>query len=157
MLEKFDAKILSHESGGAFVEIPFDVQEVYGAKGQVKIKATIDGVEYRGSLAKMGHPCHILLIRKDIRAHIGKGPGDNVSIELEKDLEERVVELPAELEALFRKESELKDAYDQLSFTNRKEYANWIKDAKREDTKSKRLAQTADKLRRGMKNPFQKE
>ncbi|WP_295583078.1 DUF1905 domain-containing protein [uncultured Oscillibacter sp.] len=66
---------------GAYVEIPFDVRAVFG-KGRVKVRATFDGVPYDGSLVRMGTPGHILGIRKDIRAKIGKQPGDAVRVTL---------------------------------------------------------------------------
>ena len=56
---------------GAYVEIPFDVKEVFG-KGRVPVNATFDGEFYKGSIAKMGLPSYILGIRKDIREKIGK-------------------------------------------------------------------------------------
>ena len=49
-------------------------------KGRVKVHATFDGAEYDGSLVKMKTPCHILGLRKDIRAAIGKQPGDKVRV-----------------------------------------------------------------------------
>lgn len=64
---------------GAYVEIPFDVKETFG-KGRVPVHATFDGEPYDGSLVKMGTPCHIIGIRKDIRAKIGKQPGDTVKV-----------------------------------------------------------------------------
>ena len=64
---------------GAYIEIPFDVKEVFG-KGRVKVSATFDGVPYDGSLVRMKTPCHILGIRKDIRAKIEKQPGDTVKV-----------------------------------------------------------------------------
>ena len=64
---------------GAYIEIPFDVKEVFG-KGRVKVSATFDGVPYEGSLVRMKTPCHILGIRKDIRAKIEKQPGDTVKV-----------------------------------------------------------------------------
>lgn len=66
---------------GAYVEIPFDVKTVYG-KGRVPVHATFDESPYDGSLVKMGTDCHILGIRKDIRAAIGKQPGDKVAVTL---------------------------------------------------------------------------
>lgn len=68
---------------GAYVEIPFDVKETFG-KGRVPVHATFDGEPYDGSLVKMGTPCHILGIRKEIRAKIGKQPGDTVKVTLEE-------------------------------------------------------------------------
>lgn len=66
---------------GAYVEIPFDVKETFG-KGRVPVHATFDGVPYDGSLVRMGTPCHILGLRKDIRKQLGKGPGDLVEVTL---------------------------------------------------------------------------
>lgn len=64
---------------GAYVEIPFDVKEEFG-KGRVKVFATFDGEPYEGSLVKRGTPNHIIGVRKDIRAKIGKQPGDRVRV-----------------------------------------------------------------------------
>lgn len=64
---------------GAYVEIPFSVREVFG-KGRVPVDATFDGQPYQGSLVKMGTSCHILGLRKDIRARIRKQPGDIVTV-----------------------------------------------------------------------------
>lgn len=64
---------------GAYIEIPFDVREEFG-KGRVPVHATFDGVAYDGSLVRMQTPCHIIGIRKDIRAKIGKQPGDTISV-----------------------------------------------------------------------------
>ena len=68
---------------GAYVEIPFDVRAVYG-KGRVRVRAAFDGEPYEGSLVRMGPPCHILGLRKDIRAKIGKQPGDAVVVTVEE-------------------------------------------------------------------------
>lgn len=66
---------------GAYIEIPFDVRDIFG-KGRVPVYATFDGEPYRGSLVRMKTPCHILGLRKDIRAKIGKQPGDMVLVTL---------------------------------------------------------------------------
>ena len=59
---------------GAYVEIPFDVRAEFG-RGRVPVHATFDG-----SLVRMKTPGHILGLRKDIRAKIGKQPGDQVEV-----------------------------------------------------------------------------
>jgi len=66
---------------GAYVEIPFDVKAEFG-KGRVPVYATFDGENYEGSLVKMKTPCHIIGIKKDIRAKIGKQPGDIIKVTL---------------------------------------------------------------------------
>lgn len=64
---------------GAYVEIPFDVKKEFG-KGRVSVHATFDGEPYDGILVKMGTPCHIIGVRKDIRAKIKKQAGDIVDV-----------------------------------------------------------------------------
>lgn len=77
---EFDAELKKvPDIDGAYVEIPFDVREEFG-RGRVKVRATFDGAEYDGSIVRMGTPCHIIGVRKDIRAKIGKQPGDMVHV-----------------------------------------------------------------------------
>lgn len=81
---EFEAEIKKvPDIDGAYIEIPFDVKAEFG-KGRVPVNATFDGEPYEGSLVKMKTPCHILGLRKDIRAKIGKQPGDMVKVTLEE-------------------------------------------------------------------------
>ena len=66
----FTASIQNAGGGGAFVEIPFDVEKAFGSK-RPKVKAMIEGIPYRGTLVRMGTDCHLLLILKEIRGQIG--------------------------------------------------------------------------------------
>lgn len=68
---------------GAYVEIPFDVKQEFGM-GRVPVHATFDGEPYDGILTRMGTPCHIIGVRKEIRAKIGKQPGDSIFVTLSK-------------------------------------------------------------------------
>ncbi len=80
----FDAQIKKvPDIDGAYVEIPFDVKAEFG-RGRVPVSATFDGEPYDGSLVRMGTPCHIIGLRKDIRAKIGKQPGDTVRVTLKE-------------------------------------------------------------------------
>lgn len=79
---RFEAEIKKvPDIDGAYVEIPFDVKAAFG-KSRVPVHATFDGEPYDGSLVRMKTPCHILGLRKDIRAKIGKQPGDRVHVTL---------------------------------------------------------------------------
>lgn len=66
---------------GAYIEFPYDVRAEFG-KGRVRVHATFDGIPYDGSLVRMKTPGHILGVRKDIRAKIGKQPGDLIKVAL---------------------------------------------------------------------------
>lgn len=79
MLE-FDAVILQNEGmDAAYVEVPYDIKALFD-KGRLLVHASFDGVPYDGQIVKMGTPCHIIGIRKDIRKQIGKTYGDVVHV-----------------------------------------------------------------------------
>lgn len=79
---EFDAVIQKvPDIDGAYVEFPFDVRKEFG-KGRVKVNAEFDGVPYQGSLVKMKTVNHIIGIRKDIRAAIGKQAGDTIRVKI---------------------------------------------------------------------------
>lgn len=119
-MKKFNAEIKKkEEKDGAYIEIPFDVEEVYGAK-RVKVKATFDGVEYRGSIVKMGLPCYIIGITKEIRKKIEKEPGDIIEVTIEKDEEERVVEIPTDFKERIELDNNIKEFWNTLSFSIQK-------------------------------------
>lgn len=150
----FEAVIEGNKSG-AWVKIPFNVEQVFGEKGIIKVKAKFDGHNYRGSIANMGNG-PMLIVKKEIRTAINKEIGDKVLVEIKKDTETRTVPIPIELEELLETDPFLKEFYNSLSFTNRKEYALWISSAKKQATKEKRLNETKRRLKARIKNPFEK-
>ncbi len=83
---EFDAVILQNENmDAAYVEVPFDIKALYG-KGRLAVHATFDGVPYDGQIVRMGTPCFIIGVRKDIRKQIGKSFGDVVHVTFEEAL-----------------------------------------------------------------------
>ena len=146
--QTFTATIQNAGGGGAFVEIPFDVEEAFGAK-RAKVRALIEGVPYRGLLVRMGGEHHILIILKGIREQIGKTFGDEIQVTVEPDLEERVIEIPKDLMKELKKDKEAKAFFDKLSYTHRKEYVNWVTEAKKEETRQNRIIKTIEMLKKG--------
>lgn len=154
---QFSAILNSVEGTEAlYIDFPYNVEELFDVKGQVKILATYDGVPYRGSLVKMGGPCHMLLVRKDIRKQIGKNAGDSVLVTVQRDVEERIVVVPEDLQQLFDQHPEAAAHYDKLSYTHRKEYVQWINEAKRPETRNNRVAKTIAMLLMKKKSPTDK-
>ncbi|MGE5498489.1 MAG: YdeI/OmpD-associated family protein [Syntrophothermus sp.] len=147
---KFTAVIESGQGGGAFVSIPFDVEQAFGKK-RVKIKAAIDGEPYRGLLVRMGTPCHILGVLKEIREKTGKNIGDSVQVVIEEDLDPRVIEVPDDLQKLFKSNPQAESFFEKLSYTHQKEYVKWIGEAKKDETRLNRLEKTIDLLLKGKK------
>jgi hypothetical protein len=146
----FAAPIKDTGGGGAYVEVPFDVEAAFGSK-RPKVKALIEGVAYRGSLTRMGTECHVLGIRKEIREQTGKTVGDEVTISLELDTEPRVVEIPADLADALRIEPEMEAYFRSLAYTHQREYVEFINEAKKPETRTRRVADTIDLLRKQRK------
>lgn len=148
--QTFIAKIKDAGGGGAFVEIPFDVEKTFGSK-RPKVKATIDGVPYRGLLTRMGSECHMLLVLKSIREQIGKTFGGVVKVSVELDMKPREVEVPRDLLKELIKDKEVQTFFEKLSFTHKREYVNWIQDAKKDETRQSRIQKTIAMLKKGKK------
>jgi hypothetical protein len=149
---KFKAKIETADAGGAYVLFPYDIEMEFGMKGKVPVKATFNGVPYTGSLIKYGNPLHMLPILKAIREQTGKGPGDTVEVELWKDEELRTLEVPAQFKEAMKKEGVI-SFFDRLSYTHRREYCRWITEAKKEETRLKRVEKAVEMLKKGIRTP----
>jgi len=131
-------KLEKHEKLDATgIVIPFDVEEMFGAR-RVPIKATVNGAEYRGTIVRMNGK-YMLGIPKAFREAAGVKAGDNIVVTLQHDIEERTVAVPSDLARELKKDKGLRQAWDRLSFTIRKENARDLEDAKRPETRARRL------------------
>ena len=63
------------------------------------------------------------------------------------------VKLPDDLSMALKKNKKTFSFFDSLSFTNKKEYIEWIVTAKREETRKERIDGTIERLGKGWKNP----
>lgn len=144
----FTATIQNAGGGGAFVEVPFDVEEAFGSK-RPKVKAMIEGIPYRSTLMRMGSEHHILGVLKDIREQISRTFGDEVTVTLEPDAEPRVIEIPKDLMKELKKDKEAKAFFDKLSYTHQKEYVRWMEEAKKDETRQNRIVKTIEMLKKG--------
>ena len=115
-----------------YVIVPFDVRERWG-EARPPVAGTINGVPFRTRIAVYGGQS-VLGLTNAIRKQAGVVQGDEVEIEL-----------PPELEAVLT--GEVRARFDALSFTHRREYAEWVAQAKRPETRERRAAQTVERLR----------
>jgi hypothetical protein len=144
-METFEGTIVVGDGGGAWVEVPGDVVAALGGGGRIPVHATFDGVAYRGSVASMGG-CLALGILKGIRTELGKGAGDSVTVTVERDDAVRTVDVPADLAAALEAAG-LREAFDGLSFSHRREHVNAIIDAKKPETRARRISKALEMLK----------
>jgi hypothetical protein len=147
----YDAVLTRADVSGssAFVAFPFDVEKLFGSRGRVPVNATFGGIGYRGSLVTYGAG-HMILVLGEIREQLGKQPGDTIQVTITLDTAPRVVELDADIEQALSAAGVL-DAFRAQSYSHQREYAQWIGDAKRPETRTHRVASAAEMIAEGRK------
>jgi hypothetical protein len=142
----------SVRGGGRWVEVPFDPREAFG-DARPPVVGSVNGAQYRSRLAVYGGHTYLGLTR-ELRDAIGIEIGDQIDVVLRRDDEPRRVAVPAELvAALTCAEPEIRARFDDLAFTHRREYAQWVDEAKRSETRERRAARAVEMLRDGVKHP----
>jgi len=147
----FKAVLGGNEGERPMVVLPFDCEKTFGA-ARPKVKATVNGVELRTTVAVYGGVSYVGF-RKEVRDAMGIAIGDRIEVKLELDADERVVEVPDDLARALKKDREAKRTFDGLAFTHRREYAQWVGGAKKEETRAKRVGKTIEMLKAGTKHP----
>jgi hypothetical protein len=141
----FTAEVLSAgQGGGHAVVVPTEVAAMFTSK-RPAVLARVNGVEYRSRLMVYGGHSYLGL-RKDLLRKLEVGAGDQVEIDLVEDTEERVIVEPLELTEALAANPTAKAAYEQLPFTHRNEYARWIDEGKKPETRAERVAKTIKRL-----------
>jgi hypothetical protein len=144
---KFKAVLRADATGtGTYIEVPRDVNESLGLRGRPKIQAIIAGHPYRGSLMPLGDGTYALGVLKAIQEAAGVKSGDAITVELEIDSAPRTVEPPADLAKALVRDKRAAAAWDELSFTDKKEIARSLEEAKRPETRERRLASALARL-----------
>jgi uncharacterized protein YdeI (YjbR/CyaY-like superfamily) len=98
----------------------------------------------------------LLGVTKKVRTEAGIGFNDMIRVELVEDTDVREVIIPDDLARLFTSNLTAKQIFDALSYTHRKEYVNWINEAKKPETRSRRLEKCIEMLMMKHKHPADK-
>jgi hypothetical protein len=151
--QRFTTIVGSDGPSSLFIVVPPEVIAALGEKKRPPVRVTLNGdYTYRSTVSVYGGR-YYLPIRREIREVCGLAPGLPVEVTLALDEEPRQVEIPDDLAAAFAGDPGAQDAFDRLSFTHRREYVEWVTSAKREATRTRRVAQTLEMLRKGVKSP----
>jgi hypothetical protein len=133
------------------VVVPGDPKAEFG-EARSPVAGTVNGTPFRGRLMVYGGVTY-LGFRKEIREAAGIDEGATVEVEFERDDAPREVEVPAALAAALTGDAAARAAFDALPYTHRKEYAVWIAEAKREETRARRVERALSMLRKGVPHP----
>ena len=137
--------------GGYALPLPFDAREAFG-KVRAPVRVTIREHSFRTTTMRYGTVDYIGLNRQ-VRDAAGIGDGESLTVEMELDSEPRDVDVPVALSRALEQNHAAKAAFAGLSYTHKKEYARWISEAKREETRKRRVAKAVVMLRDGVRTP----
>ena len=141
---KFEATLDKHDQYDATgITIPFDVQEVFGGK-KVPVKVRINAAEYRSTIFRMKGE-YLLVVPRAFREAAGVKAGERVTVEIERDTEARTVEVPEDL-AQALSDAGLSEAFAKMSYTHRKEYVSSVSEAKKPETRARRIAKAVEMI-----------
>ncbi len=129
--------------------IPFNVHEVFGAKGGVRVRGTLNGQPFRRSLLRRPDDSYFIMVNREMREAAGMKVGEPVQVVLEADTEERTVEVPPDLAAAFSADAAAGAAYEKLSMSHQYEFVSWLNRTKNPDTRQKRIADILEMLAAG--------
>ncbi len=150
MRKEFKTKLAGVGKSGdvAAVIVPFDVKGEWG-KARVPVKGTINGSPFRTTVVRMNGEYCFCVNQKMRNAAGGVGPGDTVRVSLEPDTAPREVEVPPDLKRAIAASKTAQQSWDRYSYTHRKEFANWITEAKKPETRARRLEKAVEMLAAG--------
>ena len=118
--------------------MPFSVEKEFGTKARVAVAGTMNGFAFQNSLMPNGDGTHSMMVSKALQAGANAAAGDIVTVVIAVDQSERVVNVPPELAKALSTNKAAAAAFKTLSYSHRKEYADWIASAKREETRVSR-------------------
>jgi len=150
--KRFRVTLDKHENSEATgIRVPFDVEKTYGTRARVPVRGTINGYPFRSSIFPMGGGCHFMAVNKSMREGAKAKAGDTVSIVMERDEEPRVIRPPQDFTHALKKNKTAQAAWEKLSYTHQKEYAQAIEAAKKSETRERRIEKAIAELSSGKK------
>jgi hypothetical protein len=149
----FEVAIVAPSRGqGALVVLPDDADVMFGTRARIPVRATFNGIPYRGSAMPRDIGRFALEITKAIRTEAGLEIGGTVRVVVERDMEERAVEVPDDLSSALRSHG-LDGRFTSLTPSHRREYVRWITAAKRDATRANRVAKAVAMIGEGRDPP----
>jgi hypothetical protein len=145
---RFKAQLQPRGPAAAVVLDDAQVDVVGEGAKRFPVVATVNGYTWRTSVARMGGK-FLLGLNREVREAAGVGAGQKVDVTLSLDVDPRDVEVPEALAAALASDPHAKAAFEGMAFTHRKEYARWVADAKRDETRQRRVDQALEMIRSG--------
>jgi uncharacterized protein YdeI (YjbR/CyaY-like superfamily) len=145
---RFETKVEPHGKTATFLHVPPEVMEALGPKKRVPVRVTINGYTYRSTVAPMSG-VFLLPLNRQNRTGAKVSAGDVVEVAIERDDASRMVDVPDDLAAALAVDEKANEVFGRLSYTHQREYVEWISEAKRSETRTRRVGQAVERLKAG--------
>lgn len=137
------------------IRLPFDAQKVWGTRGQIRVKGTINDFAFRTSLFPTGDGHHYMIVNKQMQKGGRVQPGMEARFQMEPDPDERILPVSPELERALKESKRLQKYYLSLTPSTRVEIVRFIAGAKQIETRRRRAEQCAERLMETMEAEFE--
>jgi hypothetical protein len=148
--QRFRARLEDAGGGGAAFDVPARAAAALGERKRPPVTVTIGDYTFRTTVAVYGGQ-PMIGVNKRHRAAAGVDVGDAFDVVVALDEQPRVVEVPADLAEALVHDAAARAAFDEMSYTHRREYVDWIAEAKRPATRARRVAETVERVRSGIR------
>ncbi|HZQ92633.1 MAG TPA: YdeI/OmpD-associated family protein [Terriglobales bacterium] len=132
--------------GWVIIHVPFDAAKIWGKRGQIRVRGSVNGFAFRTSLFPTGRGTHYMVVNKQMQRGGRALPGATAEFRMEPDTEERMVTVPLELRRALDQDKRLRKFFDTLSPSTRRDLIRVISEAKHEETRARRSEQMAERL-----------
>jgi hypothetical protein len=145
---RFDTTLVPRGPAAAIVLDEQQAAAVGEGAKRFPVVATVNGYSWRTTVVRMGGE-YLLGLSRAVRQEAGVEAGETVAVALELDTAPREVEVPVALAAALAQDPAARAAFEGLAYTHRKEYARWVEEAKKEETRARSVSRAVEMLRAG--------
>lgn len=140
-MQQFEAQLKKgiNRQGWTYLEVPASVCCELNRKGKIKVCGNIDTAAFRSSFLPKGDGTYYLFVNRPLLKIINKTAGDYVTVTFAEDTAPRTVDVPEDIMRAFAENPKVHGTFTGFSYSHKKELMEWINDAKKEETRKRRI------------------
>lgn len=128
------------------LDLPPEASDALGHKGRVPVTGTLNTFPIKTSVFPTDDGGHFMMVPPDLQRLAGVSVGSNVKVVLQVARQPAKVEVPEDLQRALDGSEQAKKAFERLAFSHQREYVEWIEEAKRPETRARRIEKTVERL-----------
>ena len=131
--------IVEHKGYAYYIWLPEALSKKFEYKGNVPVRGLVNNIPFKGTLIKRKPNRHVLNLTSEIRKKARISEFDEVKASVEYDPVSREIPLPEDVEWILKEDDFTWQEFNALSPSRRKDFLFFILDAKKPETRLKRI------------------